>query len=397
MFWLSLAADVGSWSARLWQHRQSFEPLLHKLGDAASLAQAALTNPNGILRRVGNTLVFGQPDGGQKVLAFIEQTSPRLENIERAVNGLQAGQTALSSSLGSLQNLSMITLGFTALSHGVLHSQFRALNRRLDVLGSRIADLHKKFDAAILADLNAGLELLHFGQDFVEVGDHTNAHDRLTAALPLCIRTKEYFSSRLGDTPSQGTATVDEVRLLARHLSVAVAGVAGCHIGLGQDKHAFARSGAQLDLMRQAGRWVFDQTVGREPGQYLLPEMREYGVTIEFMAHLFQQARDAWEVEPSQDASVSAWFEAHREAIFQTRRPWRPAAACEALNGQLRAAVAAVEEINRIVGLSRLVDQLRASGQSVLTAMEECRKQRSAQDPSDTPFAVWAWPEAPSQ
>jgi hypothetical protein len=38
-----------------------------------------------------------------------------MEAIEQAVGGLQAGQAALSSSLASLQGLSMVTLGLTAL------------------------------------------------------------------------------------------------------------------------------------------------------------------------------------------------------------------------------------------------------------------------------------------
>jgi hypothetical protein len=228
-------------------------------------AQAALADPGGSLRRVGNALVFGQPDGGGKVFAFIEQTSPRLESIENAVNGLQAGQAAISASLASLQAVSMVSLGLTALTPVVLGVQFVALNRKLAVLQKQIAGLHKKFDAAVVADLRTGLDLLRQGQDFLESRDRANAHNRLTAALPYCIRTMKYFSELLRGELNQNRVNRDEVRLLARHLSVAVAGVASCQIGLEQDQHAFDQSRQELVLLRQATRWVFTELVARDP------------------------------------------------------------------------------------------------------------------------------------
>src|SRR5271167_820581 len=68
MLWVNLAAAVTSWSGWLWQHRQTFDPVLQRLGPAGDFAQAALSNPGGALRRVGNTLIFGQADAGPKVL-----------------------------------------------------------------------------------------------------------------------------------------------------------------------------------------------------------------------------------------------------------------------------------------------------------------------------------------
>src|SRR4051812_32109184 len=138
MIWVTLAGEVASWSSWLWQHRHEFGPVLRRVGDVNDFARAALASPDGALRRVGNTLVFGQEGGGERVLAFIEQTAPRVESIERAVDGLQAGQATLSASLASLQNVSMITLGLTALTPAVLGAQFFALNRRLAALEKQI-------------------------------------------------------------------------------------------------------------------------------------------------------------------------------------------------------------------------------------------------------------------
>ena len=257
------------------QHRQQFEPVLNRLGDAGNFAQAVLSDPSGSLRRVGNTLIFGQPDGGERVIAFIEQTSPRIEAIENAVNGLQAGQAAISASLASLQAVSMISLGLTALTPVVLGVQFIALNRKFSALQKQSADLHKKFDAAMIADLRTALALLREGQEFLEAGERVDAHNRLTAALPSCIRSMKYFGELLGSELNAKKVNRDEVRLLARHLAVALVAVATCQIGLEKDQNAFAQSGHELDLLRNVTRWIFQETVARDPARYMLPALAE--------------------------------------------------------------------------------------------------------------------------
>jgi len=55
------AADITeaiSWSSWLWQHRQEFRRVLSRVGDEGDFAQATLANPDGALRRVGNTPAF---------------------------------------------------------------------------------------------------------------------------------------------------------------------------------------------------------------------------------------------------------------------------------------------------------------------------------------------------
>jgi hypothetical protein len=392
MIWVTLATEAVAWSAWLWQHRKTFQPILDRVGGAANFAQAALADATGSLRRVGNMLVFGQADGGPKVIAFIEQTSPRVESIEHAVNGLQAGQTVLSSSLASLQTMSMVTLGLTALTPAVLAVQFIALNRKLNTLQKLIADLHKKFDATNIADLRTGLDMLRQGQDFLEAGNRPDASNRLTAALPFCIHTMKYFSELLGSELNQKKVNRDEVRLLARHLSVAVAAVASCQIRLEKDQHAFAQSGHELELLRNATRWIFHETVARDPTPYMLPSLCEHGITIEFMANLYQQARDAGALESTKDCSVAAWFEEHRKQIFNARQPWS-GWKTNTLLVRLQEAVAAVEETNRVIGLSRLVEEARCSCQTTLAVMEEYKQNANCHIEGSCPYMAWGNPE----
>ncbi len=391
-----LVGETISLSSWLLENRATFAPVFEKFGGAVDIAQKALSNPTAAIRRVGNTIVFGQSDGGPKILAFIEQTAPRIAHIEHAVEGLQAGQLALSSSLATLEKLSMVTLGLTALTPLVLSVQFGALNRRLTVLQKQIAALTGKFTAAQVAKLTAGLKLLEQGEAFLQAQQQTNAHHRLRAALPLCLQSMQFFSQLLGNELNQQPVQREEVRLLTRHLSVALLGVASCQIGLEQDQSAFGQSCKELDLLRQATSWVFRDCIGGDPAPYLMPPMGQYHVTLEFMAGLYQQARDAGAVDPAQDSSAARWFEDHRNALFRVRKPRFGAQRYfQTLAVRLQEAVAAVEEINRVVGLQRLVEEVRASGRTMLSVREEYR-QRSPQEPADQEeagtFVAWGIP-----
>ncbi len=107
MFFSSLptsAFDLASW---VWRHREELPSLPL---DAADLVQQTIENGGEGIRRIGSSIVFGTPDGGQQVLAFIDQAPPQLGALEagqQAMNAslgvLDAGQQAISSSLSSLQ------------------------------------------------------------------------------------------------------------------------------------------------------------------------------------------------------------------------------------------------------------------------------------------------------
>src|SRR4051812_35142728 len=66
---VQLAGEVARWSSWLWLHQNELAPALRRLGHAGDYAQAALADPDGLVRRAGNTLLFGRPDGGQRVIA----------------------------------------------------------------------------------------------------------------------------------------------------------------------------------------------------------------------------------------------------------------------------------------------------------------------------------------
>ena len=107
----------------------------------------------------------------------------------------------------------------------------------------------------------------------------------------------------------------DEVRLLARHLSVAVLGVAACHIGLGDDEQAMTATQAQMPLLCDAAWWVFHETAGKDPARFLSLPVGGREVSLAFLADLFRQAKLAGVLDAERDFTPDGWYEAHRATI----------------------------------------------------------------------------------
>ena len=390
MIFVKLAAEAVTWSSWLWQHRQDFSPVFQRLGEMGDFAQAALANPDGALRRVGNALVFGQPDGGEKVLAFIEQTSPKLDAIQQAVDGIGLGQAALSASLASLQTLSMMTLGLTALTHVVLAGQFVYLRHRLGNIDAKLQQLAQKIDATNEAKLKAGLTFLAMGEDFLKRKDRDNAHRRLNSALDKCVDSWQLYAGLLGNELNGKQIRAEAVRLLARHFAVALTATAACQIGLEQDDQAVAQIDKELPLLRQATQWVFQQTIGRDPARYLAPELGQH-VSLRYLAELFRQAKDAGALDASHPCSEASLFEALRPRLYGIGRPFFKLRGTwlSAMLAELQQAMAMIEETNRVQGLERLIKEARRADRKTTDVIEEVQGRLSKEDAESCPYVAW--------
>ena len=97
-----------------------------------------------------------------------------------------------------LRNVSIITLGVTALTPALLVGTFIALIKRISTLQSQIADLQTMFAAAKQAQLQTGLELLKLGQASLRSSDPSKTRNLLGDALPLCLESVKYYGNLLG-------------------------------------------------------------------------------------------------------------------------------------------------------------------------------------------------------
>lgn len=229
------ASNLAPW---LWRNR--FE-----LGDAfaaiADRVESALVSPRPEIQRIGSAVVSLRDDQ-TRVLCLLHQHDARLDGIAEAVDGLTAGQAALGHSLDALRQLTMISLGVSAVAHLVLLHQFRLLGRQLHSLGEEIRRVRELARAQELGRLEAGLTQLQHGIEDIEAGTagrteqgratlNTIARDNLANS----VNTHAILLER---ELTEARPTRSVVRELFRHMAVGLMGEAGCHLRLGNGGRA---------------------------------------------------------------------------------------------------------------------------------------------------------------
>ena len=105
--------------------------LFHAWHAAKPEVGRVLSDPNGVVARVGDTLVWSGPTG-QKVLGGLETLAESQGRIESAVVGIESAQVAMQGTLGVVQSLSIATLGVTCLTGAFMALRLQALNRRIE-------------------------------------------------------------------------------------------------------------------------------------------------------------------------------------------------------------------------------------------------------------------------
>jgi hypothetical protein len=173
----------------------------------------------------------------------------------------------------------------------------------------------------------------------------------------------------------------EEVRLLGRHLAVAVVGVASCQVALEKDRHAFPQSGQELDLLKRSARWLFRELVAADQTPYLLPAIWAQGSRWSSWPGCSGRDHDSGTLDAAGAALVRAAGRGPRLAS-KARRYAAPVA-------RLREAVAVVEEASRVAGLCRLVERVRGSGRTTLAVLSERERQAAGLDAAAWPFLAW--------
>jgi len=248
------------------------------------------------------------------------------------VDGIAVAQEAVSESIGVLTSLCAVNLGFSILTPAILLMQYTALCRRLDRLLRDMKGIQSRLDAMNVGDLNAGLTKLS------AAGEVTNAES-----------LKKDFLLAASDT-----LTDSQAWLVARHLMVASLGVAACHLRHQQSALAMKAIKKALGPLRNHAAAVFRRTVGAgaSPIRYLMPGLKEHGVTLESLAELHRQAEHAGVLDGARKQSATEFFEDLRGNLASAQDPWfRRTSTVQKRRCEFAEATAAVEEVNRIQGL----------------------------------------------
>lgn len=376
-----------SWAVWLWKHRQQLPRIPKDLGDTIV---ELLKNSGDAVQRIGSQIVFSTPDGGRRVIAFLDQASIDLQGIKAAVGGLQQGQLVLSASLTSLQTISMVTLGLSAVTPLVIAAQFRYLSAQFNDLKKEIQILAKMVEDQELSKLESGLNILQRG---TELGDRA----LIKHALQACDQSRAFFHRQVSSAIGDRAGNTAVVHHLARQLAVATCASARCYVALEDDEGAAQTLDAQQNLLKSSAQYVFCRTIGRDPARFLIPHLSE-NVSIEFVREMYQQALHAG-IEDGDDAmrllvesgSPSRFFEALRPDLFRTKWGWFGLGRKRKLRllTELRHAAGSIEETNRVLSLSTFLAETRKAGKKALEVLATLDKEK--QKLSKAPCIAWCF------
>ena len=135
------------------------EAILGSLGGVLGSVLADPRAARGAVRRIGDAVVW-DGEGGTRVLAHLEALGDSQTRIQAAVSGLSSPLAAAAPTFAVLQSLSMLNLGVSALSGGLMLWRLAALRRRLDDESQRIRDIEGHITAAQKAVLQAAMNNL---------------------------------------------------------------------------------------------------------------------------------------------------------------------------------------------------------------------------------------------
>jgi len=393
MNWACVGAEALNWTVWAWFNRDKFFP--NAPPDAIPFAN--MLNPDAV-RRIGSTLVFGEPGGSERVLGFVEQAGQKLESLDGAVNGiqggvslLQGGQIALVTMLGSLQLLSIATFGIVAVIPVILLRQFSALHAKIDQLREIVNKLDFRGQARDLAELQAGLTALELalGED---ARNPQIAEGRMVEANTRCNQFVAYFDLLLGAELARNPVNRNDLRLLLRYLIVSLNGLAMSHIAIGENDNAINALNRAMPRLRQVASVIFKGAVGNDPARLLLPPVKDGGLPLVRLVELYRMGQDAGAIDAAQLQDASSWFDEHRDRIHASRPPW-------VLWGQWKnhtpgyqrdylEALGTIEEVNSVRGLEKLLKEIRTKGGN---AIETSKKVREIARNSMKPDAFFVW------
>ena len=368
---------VIQWPVWVWQNRDRIASFP---GEAADFVQTFVESSGESVQRIGSSLVYGTPDGAKRVLAFVEENG----DLPGRLDALSSGQAALSSTLGGLQSMCLVTLGLSVVTPGILLTQFAFLSRQFNSLKKQLRELQEQWDSSQTAELKNGLDSLDVGVAKQNRSLVDQSHDSLNKSV-------HYFRQRLervlDDKPNKPDRAL--VLYLMRHLSVAICGTARCRIAQEYDDLALSMLDEHKVVLQGAASRVFSQTAGHDPDRFLIPELKD--VDLEFLRSLYQQAHwagiDAGDVE-IREASRSAakFFDGLRPRIFRRlRSPFKPKP--EPLRSELRDATAGIEEANRVLSLRSFLEEAKQAGQRAIDVIHTLRDELKG---SDARFVAWS-------
>jgi hypothetical protein len=365
--------------------RQLFPVLLEEgIRRGLPYAQRMVQDPSGTLSRVGDALVWNSPNG-QQVLAGLASLSEGQARIEQVVNHIDAVQLGISHTLGVMHTLSIATLGITSLSGAYMVWRFHSLNKRFDKLAETLQDVEDNVAAANKAHLDLAAQKL---EEFDESSDEAalkKGRDEAQEATAI-------YGEMSWREASRKRPRIEVLNYRSRCYLLALMAELHARIQLNDVPAAIKRANTERPRLQSLAKVTFEAVIQGKPELFLRADMAREGVTLDLMAELYQQAKQAGAIATPEVESASQLFE-HCRAKGIASGSWLFGGGSKHDAVQLRYLIACLEDINRIDGMRLLMAEAHEKKASIPDLRAKIREwwKEKVGTPSDRPDAVVAY------
>ena len=348
------------------------------VGDVFSQGGLAKT-----IKQIGNTIIWDRPDGSSHIIGMLDQ-------VDNRIDGLEIGQAALQTGLSGLKSLSMVTLGFSGVSVGLLAAQFMYLNRRFNQIQKATKRIEIKINQTIEAQLQAGL-------DFLQAADATTGDKRLHNYHDALGRARDaghFFRSQAVD-PNIHEQQLPVIQFYARKYFLALSVELGSLLGLEQTDEVRTRLNAEEVNLKTIASEVYSQTLAADIESYLTPEMSSV-TTLENVSDVLEQAQNLGCIPRETKVGPADVFEANRKKIYSggIRRMVTPSfeSARKVAAQKLQIAHGTFEEVTRLLSWREAVGYLTQNNRSPMEIAGELKTFRNSLETptSSTPFIAYS-------
>jgi len=319
------------------------------------------------LSRLGDLVVW-KSETGIQVVAAIENLGESQQRIETAISGIESAQLAMSSTLGTVQALSMATFGVTSFSAGFMVWRLHALNKRLDRLSRQVADIEARLDARDRALLDGSLNFLH-------EYERKNRTSDLDHALSKARDSAGTYGRLVGDE-SEGQKRLPVLNYHGRCYLLSLMTELRCMVLRGDAAEAVDRVEKEKPRLQLLVDTTYRQTLANAPELFLDASLASSGVTLELMTDLYQQLEHAGVLKDVEIRDACDLFEHLRARIFERKTTlWRPfrRAKTDCLK-RLRYLISCVEDCNRIRSMGMLIEDAEILGLSLADISEQVQQ-----------------------
>ena len=263
--------------------------------------------------------------------------------------------------------------------------RLQALNKRIDTLVAAIEDVEGRIDAEHRTLLRNSL---------IELREYDNSLDKakLKKAFDKA-RDAAGIYGQLASDEANGKARLPILNCRGRFFVVALLTEFRCMMCLDKPQDALERIKEEMAHLKKVAQVCFDKTLRSDPERYLRACFQRHDVSLNLLAHIYQQARQLEIIDQPAVDDANGMFEYVRinlqkgEGVMNIFRRTK----VEDELHKLRYLCACLEESSRVAGLKLMIEEVhkqKGSLSELVVKLKEWKQNQEKNEPTgDAPLA----------